>query len=371
MSKKFLEQLLQTKNKALFDISPNCEICLQPLGELSSETGVIECGIRLPCDHVFGSACIATWLRSNDSCPMCRRVLFTPHPSREPGSTADDEEADEMEVPSLADYCTTYTLELGLDTHLGRIALAMAEHLWDSAGWNVVHSRSCTAAVVLYVLSHLTGQPRSVDDVSNVSFVLAGHVFWTYREVYDHRRALFPITGNLLIRLGMISKQRFLATLPAPMVANGSEGDENGEGRITDTGEANSSIEHANVTQGHLGPAEELCEEFCAELDFDGYAEDIAWVISRDTSKMLAETSLSKVSLAVGIWMASHLVGKPRSAMEVSAVADVDSMCVRNAYEEVFPRRRQLVDLEVIQIMAVRNPERVYQLIPPLAWPGL
>ena len=55
-------------------------ICLEEYGTNNSEGGIIERPVRLPCNHVFGSQCIATWLSpiqgANNSCPYCRRTLF-------------------------------------------------------------------------------------------------------------------------------------------------------------------------------------------------------------------------------------------------------------------------------------------------------
>jgi hypothetical protein len=44
---------------------PNCCICL-------SEIGKGEKTVLLPCGHMFHWKCCLTWLRSNNTCPMCR-----------------------------------------------------------------------------------------------------------------------------------------------------------------------------------------------------------------------------------------------------------------------------------------------------------
>ena len=53
---------------------------MEECGSLSSETGIIECAIRLPCDHLVGSHCLATWFQHNNSCPICRREFFSAKP---------------------------------------------------------------------------------------------------------------------------------------------------------------------------------------------------------------------------------------------------------------------------------------------------
>ena len=370
MSKKFLEQLLRTENRALFDTGPNCEICLQPLGELSSETGVIECGIRLPCDHVFGSACIATWLRSNNSCPMCRQVLFKPNPYQEPGATGHHGEEDEDEPPNLADLCLAYARELRLSVTLGEIVVEMAGDLWSRPEWNLVHTERCTAAIALYVTSHLAGQARSADDVSFASYIGAGHILWTYRDLFERRQELVPIPRELLVQIAWKNIRKFLYTMPAPEVVNKTDQDNDRAGRNIGSRDGDSSGEYGTIAQRPSEPAEQLCENICAELGLDGHAEDIAWLIAGDTSRMLAEGFMSKVSLAVGIFMASHLVGTPRTVTEVSTVSGADDKAMKRTYEDVYPSRRDVVGLEVIQIMAMRNSVRVYEILPPLAWPA-
>lgn len=50
-----------------------CSICMEPY-----KTGCdADAAVRLPCGHVFGSRCLATWFSSGgDTCPLCRGVLF-------------------------------------------------------------------------------------------------------------------------------------------------------------------------------------------------------------------------------------------------------------------------------------------------------
>ena len=50
-----------------------CHICIQPF--MGAEGN--ELPLKLPCNHVMGSACLTTWLENNNTCPICRTVLFT------------------------------------------------------------------------------------------------------------------------------------------------------------------------------------------------------------------------------------------------------------------------------------------------------
>ena len=49
MAKEFLGHLLKIENSVQSNDRQRCTICLQDIGSLSSETGIIECQIRLPC----------------------------------------------------------------------------------------------------------------------------------------------------------------------------------------------------------------------------------------------------------------------------------------------------------------------------------
>lgn len=95
MAAEFLRQLFQIENIVLSDDS-RCCICLADYGLLCTETGVIECEIRLPCNHVVGSFCVAKWLSptqlGHNSCPLCRREFFPaqPRPYLEHGIMNDD-----------------------------------------------------------------------------------------------------------------------------------------------------------------------------------------------------------------------------------------------------------------------------------------
>ncbi|KAL8823702.1 MAG: hypothetical protein Q9191_005625 [Dirinaria sp. TL-2023a] len=54
-----------------------CSICLTAYGPPTTSTeNPPEQPRRLPCSHVFGAKCLATWLRDRNTCPLCRVVLF-------------------------------------------------------------------------------------------------------------------------------------------------------------------------------------------------------------------------------------------------------------------------------------------------------
>ncbi|KAI9866501.1 MAG: hypothetical protein M1813_001052 [Trichoglossum hirsutum] len=52
-----------------------CSICMDPFGEVEPTGGTSETPVKLPCGHIFGYACIKTWLKEHCTCPACRRKL--------------------------------------------------------------------------------------------------------------------------------------------------------------------------------------------------------------------------------------------------------------------------------------------------------
>ena len=83
----FLKSLPLVSLKDLSEDNKDCLICLESYSDPRKNS---EVPVRLPCNHVMGKDCLQRWLRSSDSnsnnntCPMCRTVLFQrPPPSIE------------------------------------------------------------------------------------------------------------------------------------------------------------------------------------------------------------------------------------------------------------------------------------------------
>ena len=49
----------------------SCHICMDTFGDIDEE-GIVQ----LDCAHIMGRKCLTQWIRTNNSCPLCRRVLF-------------------------------------------------------------------------------------------------------------------------------------------------------------------------------------------------------------------------------------------------------------------------------------------------------
>uniref|UniRef100_A0A7M4DV09 E3 ubiquitin-protein ligase RNF181 n=1 Tax=Crocodylus porosus TaxID=8502 RepID=A0A7M4DV09_CROPO len=53
-----------------------CPVCLLEFEE-------DECARKMPCEHLFHSACLLPWLGKTNSCPLCRHELPTDNPEYE------------------------------------------------------------------------------------------------------------------------------------------------------------------------------------------------------------------------------------------------------------------------------------------------
>ena len=50
-----------------FNHSPNCPICIEKL--VSKKTQIVHCG------HEYHHECIEKWLKTDNTCPLCRRLI--------------------------------------------------------------------------------------------------------------------------------------------------------------------------------------------------------------------------------------------------------------------------------------------------------
>lgn len=69
--------LIPVRADALDPTDRFCCICLQPFGPAALAGGGSEIPCQLPCGHVFGEACIGSWILTDNSCPLCRGRVFS------------------------------------------------------------------------------------------------------------------------------------------------------------------------------------------------------------------------------------------------------------------------------------------------------
>ena len=74
-AQEFLLSLPIVRYEDLPENYQSCHICHELFDDPAVEEN-IEFPVRLPCNHVLGSDCLTIWFGHNNSCPMCRAVLF-------------------------------------------------------------------------------------------------------------------------------------------------------------------------------------------------------------------------------------------------------------------------------------------------------
>lgn len=73
----FLASLPILKLDELPEHSRICHICKDDFSsdKIRNPDEDNDIPVKLPCNHIMGSACLATWLNINNSCPLCRATL--------------------------------------------------------------------------------------------------------------------------------------------------------------------------------------------------------------------------------------------------------------------------------------------------------
>lgn len=367
MSAEFLADLLKIENSIKSDPSQPCCICLQNFGTMSSESGVIEYGVRLTCSHYVGSSCIAIWLRSNNTCPVCRHVFFSaqPRPYLEHGVIADE--------TSARNYWGECCSVLNLSNRASAVAYQFAVRLWNT-GWLEGCAPNCVGSVAIYIVSHLTGDPKSPEDISPLVNIQPDLIRNVYRSLYPRREQL--VTREVLteptIRAHMqrvfaklldgATLEDMLALLPTSTV----EVDFN---RHRTEAIALTGLEYDLVSRReHIN---ERLDECCTQLGYDQgplggfinlFCRDIAHNIRK--TKILDSRSPQPI-MAVSIYMGSHLLCAGTSITRISEVVSISERTIRTAYASVYPRRTEIVEIDFFDSV---SPVKVRQA---LAWPPL
>jgi len=114
---------------------------------------------------------------------------------------------------------------------------------------------------------------------------------------------------------------------------------------------ANGSIPTSDTYQTTTSTnASELCLRYCSQLGLKG--QNFVKVSTGLAEKMSTVGDLagrSPLSVAAAcIYMASHLLGKPKSAKEISRVAGVSDGTIRTAYKYLYQDRERLIEPEWI-----------------------
>lgn len=68
-----------------------CSICLNVFG-INEQICTVECG------HVFHHSCLASWLLGNNTCPLCRQILYE---NDDDGEEENDDEDDDGQEEAI------------------------------------------------------------------------------------------------------------------------------------------------------------------------------------------------------------------------------------------------------------------------------
>ena len=297
--------------------------CHEEVGSLSSETGIIECLIRLPCNHLVGSHCIATWLHDNNTCPVCRREFFPtqsrPHFIRNIIINLDDDDAGDVRgeqhgLQLLAEEIDwiTWLLELSpavcrLSRLIGRLSFSLDALRGDS--------RRARAAVSVFAASHLLGRGVTADRLAPVVELTRHSIYETYGRMYSERRILSN-DRNFIILVGAWSERARARSptapdWPRPMYADA----------ISNMMASHFEAEHETILiEVTIGIVSILA---------------IQWYF--------VDEEISRV-IALSIYLASYLRQIPVSCAEISAATGVSVGDLRATYAAFYPDREDLLE---------------------------
>lgn len=365
MAETFLNELLQTANSVPSDDqNRDCVICLQETGTMSRDTGLIELQLRLPCRHIVGSGCITTWLRENNSCPLCRREFFPSQPrsyfehdeleseDEDDGDQEDENQVDfEIRQVMFEDLCEEFCIQLGLDDITIQTAQNICQNISDRGVLFLIVSGVHDYAIValaVYIASCVAGHARSPREICRVrdenddpileSYgISCDNIREAYDTVYDRREELIDYD------LKRLFERRGVLVWPSVGHARSDE-----------------QIERARDLLAAKTGCSKYCDQLQVAVPVDELSQHIAANLINEGFHALGYPENSRYSYvfpleiaAVSIYIASHLVGKPIHRRAIQDLVEDEYVTVRfnyrvndirSIYRTVSDKRDQLVD---------------------------
>ncbi|SPN97585.1 probable transcription initiation factor IIB [Cephalotrichum gorgonifer] len=98
--------------------------------------------------------------------------------------------------------------------------------------------------------------------------------------------------------------------------------------------------------------AESLCARYCSRINFDNtqIIENTSRELAKKTNAVADLAGRSPLSVAAAcIYMASHLMGQPKTSREIAQVAGVSDGTIRTAYRFLYQARAELVEPEWLE----------------------
>ena len=320
MAEAFLSELLRMQN-SVHSEGESCAVCLEKYGTLSRETGTIEVAIRLPCNHLIGSGCITTWLKENNSCPICRREFFPAQrrPDFEDDILHPEEDEyveDEVNWADIGELNREYCEQLALNPDITVLSKIIAEKLMESEDWSEGHTEGCMVAVSIYIASHLTHEPRSPREIAAVTMVEADHIRFSYDSFYPTRRLFADEVVLWWLEIRFDERPDEVESLNWPAT---------GYDRTDDQIEGDGVSRSRTVLQ--------ICREACGELGLDDRTAESSIRIARNLCEAMIMDDFSPESMAaVGIFVVCHLTNNPVGIRRVVEAVGASELSFRSAY---------------------------------------
>jgi len=105
------------------------------------------------------------------------------------------------------------------------------------------------------------------------------------------------------------------------------------------------AVRQEGYTQTTSTNATELCNRYCSQLGLKNQFIKVAVGLSEKMSTVGDLAGRSPLSVAAAcIYMASYLLGKPKTPKEISAVAGVSDGTIRTAYKYLYQERERLIE---------------------------
>ena len=186
MAEAFLDGLLQIANSVPWG-DRKCVICHEETSTMSRDTGYIELQLRLPCNHVVGSGCVAAHFKEKNFCPVCRREFFPAQPPQSPEHEAVEEQEnqhheveergnDEQEMRNrlavVNRLCEEQSNQLPLTNGywIGVFSQKFAEEYASRATW-AHHSADVVAAACVFLACTFVGLVTPNDELVKAAAV--------------------------------------------------------------------------------------------------------------------------------------------------------------------------------------------------------
>lgn len=327
---------------------------------MNEETGLLELAIRLPsCSHIVGSGCIAQWLQSNNTCPLCRHVFFpaqslpSPHYGIMEGQTNQNRTSRSQILSGPVDgvldfcreitrHCDEYCAHLDLERDISRIAAQVVYKLLGSRPSIAIlqdDSDDQVVAVSIYIASHLMGHPRSSREISGVIDNVDAH----------YARTTYNLLGDLSSIVDGLELDDDLHISTPDLPPRGNE---------------------MTARESALEELITLCSDCCVALDLpvDSPVREVAFDIASRVWAIpqLRRTHRSPRNLAAAcVYMAGQLVRYLIRVNAISRVLGVSDNDIVEVYGLLYAQREHIVVEHWMRHLRRGDME------PPTRWAGL